>query len=358
MTFTRQVIILAAAQIKIFIRNYRAAFWGLLLSIAYLVIGNQILVITFGERVSVGVCTRDVRIVKDVENALSKSEIKTVHFWRNDLGEKALKNGEVSALISVNNTELTFAASGRDPMLDTQISALLLSVTPRLSHRTIGFGPQFRIKVKNLKTDTLSVITFMTASLLPLLIIHLGLVYCGQFWVLDWEQGQLFTLLASPAHRSALIIGRTIGFALLMVVNLAVSLTVCRFIMTWQMPSSLFLWFLLILLQIFAATGLNFFFAAVCKKFVSFLNVVVIILFVMAFISGVIIPAESLPRWEQILARFTPAFYAVRSMRAVMIGKAPTLAADLMALFAWGVGFYVAGYFFLKRSTIDSRTQG
>ncbi len=358
MTFIRQVLILAAAQIRIFIRNYRAAFWGLVLSIAYLIIGNQILVITFGNRISVGVCTHDLRIAKDVEIALKKSEIQTLHFFRQDIGEKALKNGDVSALISVTDTELTFTASGRNPMLDAQISALLLSITPRLSSRTIGFGPGFRIKVNNLEMKTLSIVTFMTASLLPFLIIHLGLIYCGQFWVQDWENGRIYTLLASPAHRNAIIIGRTIGFSLLMIINLAISLTICRFVMTWQIPSSLLLWFLLILIQIFAATGLNFFFASLCKKFVLYANVVIIMLFLMSFISGVIIPAETLPHWEQILARFTPAFYAVRSMRSVMLGRTPVLIADFLALFGWGAGFYVAGYFLMKRSTIDSKTRG
>ncbi len=358
MTFMKQVIILAVAQVKIFIRNYRAAFWGLLLSIAYLVIGTQILVITFGDRVNVGVCTHDLRVVNDVKEVLKKSGIKTVHYRRNDIGENALKIGEISALISITGSELTFMASGRNPMLDTQISVLLLSITPRLSHRASGFGPQFKIIVKNLEMETLSIVTFMTASLLPLLIIHLGLVYCGQFWVQDWEGGQLYTLLASPARREAIIVGRTIGFALLMIINLTISLAVCRYVMPWQIPSSLLLWFLLILIQIFAATGLNFFFAAVCKKFVLYLNVVVIFLFVMSFISGVIIPAETLPQWEQILARFTPAFYAVRSMRAVMLGRTPVLAADFFTLFAWGAGFYIAGYFLLKRSTIDSKIQG
>jgi len=361
MKYFRQIVLLALTQIRLLTRNRKAAVFGIILSIAYLVVGTQILIVTFGNRVNIGIFSKRNRVVADVKKVMTKAGINTIRFYENSKGEISLKNGSIAALISVHDTpppRVCLSLSGKNPMLDSQIAVLLLAATPALSSSSsTGGRPPLRMEVRNIEVDPIAIITFMTASLLPFLIMHLALTYCGQFWIQDFEGGQLFTFLSSPARRETLVAGRTLGAILFMLLNLIITLSVCRFIVTWKIPSQIFLWVLLIIIQIFAATGLNFFFAALCKKFIIYLNVIIVLLFLMAFVSGVFTPVETLPRWEQILAKFTPAFYAVRSMRAVVLGKTPLLLFDFMMLIAWGIGFYICGYFFLIRSTIDSRAK-
>lgn len=361
MNFIKSIFLFAVIQIKLLVRNKRAAVFGLLLSIAYLVVGTQILVVTFGNRISIGVYSRRVSVVNEVKKVMTKAGIKTIRYDNYREGLAALKSGDISSFVSlVDSTppRLILTLSGKNPMLDNQIATLLLAVTPKLTSGAAGRPAPVKLVVNNIQVSPTSIISFMTASLLPFLIIHLALTYCGQFWVNDWESGRLFTLLFTPVRREAIIIGRSLGSAFLMVVNLIISLAVCRYFVRWNIPANIPLWTLIIFIQIFAGIGLNFFFAALCKKFVLFLNVIVVMIFLLSFISGVFTPAETLPLWEQFIAKLTPTFYAVRSMRAVMLGATKIIPKDLFIIIIWGVAFYIGGYFLLTKTSINDTNRG
>ncbi len=355
----KQILLLALTQIRILLRNRKAAIFGLLLCIVYLTLGNQVLVITYGNNVKVGIFTNLLPVFKDISQTLKQAEVKPVQFYAHHKGMKALEKGEISAFISYRDTIppcLTLALSGKNPILDNQISALLLTLTPKLSTQLSRQGNDLQFNVKNIQVAPSVMVTFMTASLLPFLILHLGLIYCGLSWIHDWEFGQFYTWMLLPTRRSIFVSGRMLGSIILIILNLFITLTVCRYFVTWQLPETFSIWILVILVQIFVATGFHFFFTSVCKKELLYLYITVMLIFLLIFISGTFAPAETMPRWKMLLAHLTPTFYAVRSMRAVMLNNSSLILKDILALTLWGVAFYICGYFYFKRSTIDKNT--
>ena len=53
------------------------------------------------------------------------------------------------------------------------------------------------------------------------------------------------------------------------------------------------------------------------------------------FVSGIVIPVEAMPHWEQTLALFLPMFYAADSFKGVILGTPADYMRDAMILMAW-----------------------
>jgi ABC-2 type transport system permease protein len=68
-----------------------------------------------------------------------------------------------------------------------------------------------------------------------------------------------------------------------------------------------------------------------------------LVIFIFMFVSGTLSPLETMPAWERVLAFMTPMTYAVRAMRAVMLGLDPLLLKDSLIVLVWGVFSYALG---------------
>jgi hypothetical protein len=66
-------------------------------------------------------------------------------------------------------------------------------------------------------------------------------------------------------------------------------------------------------------------------------------------------PLEVMAPWERVVAHVTPAFYAVRMMRAAMLGVTPVLVTDILTLLALGSACFALGYVLFVWSGIQRR---
>jgi len=121
---------------------------------------------------------------------------------------------------------------------------------------------------------------------------------------------------------------------------------------TWPWPPRVGPWLGVIAVQMFAAGGLFFLLAALCRRYRFYVNVCSFMIIALMFVSGAVSPVEIMPDWQRTLAVWSPAFYAVRSMRAVMLGTEPVRAMDLVVVGSWGVVTHILGYVRLVRATI------
>jgi ABC-2 type transport system permease protein len=55
------------------------------------------------------------------------------------------------------------------------------------------------------------------------------------------------------------------------------------------------------------------------------------------FVSGVIIPVEAMPAWEQWGAKFFPMYYSADAFKGVMLGSPSHYGQDAIVLFSWSV---------------------
>src|SRR5262249_27382290 len=104
------------------------------------------------------------------------------------------------------------------------------------------------------------------------------------------------------------------------------------------------------LLSMFCYTCLGLGAACVLKTIRIYTMCVSILGVALMFVSGIIIPVEAMPLWEQIGARSLPLYYSADAFRGVMLGTPADYAGDAFILFAWGcAGMIVAAILLNKR---------
>ena len=68
------------------------------------------------------------------------------------------------------------------------------------------------------------------------------------------------------------------------------------------------------------------------------------------FISGIIVPLEAMPAWEQSIARCMPLYYAADAFKGVFLDTPAHYWQDAFVLSAWSVsGLLMAAYLLSKR---------
>jgi len=350
----RHILALCITHFRLWWRRPLQWITSILLCSAYLLVGTQLLNVQIGSRVHVGLYSKGSPIALDVEKALKSRNITTIRYQDHSKGIEDLEQGKIVALVAFGHRELHLALSGRNPLLDRELDGLLLRIATKVSGRIPQAG---RIVLDHKRHTSEDMTTFMTASLIPFLIMALAMVNCGMHWLRDWEERTVFSFLITPAQRITLLAARTITGSMLALLILLISLSVSRMIITWYFPSDILLWLAIILLQIFFAVGFFFALAAICRKYILYVDVSMLLVILMMFASATIKPIESMAQWECILAWCTPAFYAVRSMRAVMLGAEPLRLLDVCVLSCWGTVCYALGYILLLRSRISGGTR-
>lgn len=350
MHFLQQIPALCLTHFRLWWRRPLQWITSILLCSAYLLVGTQLLNVRIGSRVHVGLFSKGSPYILDVEKELKSHNISTVRYQDYSQGTNDLARGDIVAFIAFGHRQLHLALSGRNPLLDRELDGLLLRIATRVTSRVPQAG---RIVLDHERHTFKDMTTFMTASLVPFLIMALAMVNCGMHWLRDWEDRTIFSFLVTPASRITLLTARTLSGSVLALLILLISLAVSRLFITWYLPSHTLLWLAIILLQIIFGVGFFFALAAICRRYILYVDVSMLIVILLMFASATIKPIESMAQWECILAWCTPAFYAVRSMRAVMLGAEPLRFLDIFVLACWGIACYTIGYILLVRSRIS-----
>jgi ABC-type multidrug transport system permease subunit len=350
MNFLRQILALCQTHFRLWWRRPLQWITSILLCSAYLLVGTQLLNVQIGNRIHIGLYSKGSPFALDVERELNSHNISTVRYEDYSKGVKDLEQGKIVAFVAFGHRQLHLALSGRNPLLDRELDGLLLRIATRVTSRVPQAG---RIVLNHDRHTSEDMTTFMTASLIPFLIMALAMVNCGMHWLRDWEDRTVFSFLATPASRVTLLTARTLSGSVLALLILLISLAVSRLFITWYFPSNILFWLAIILLQIFFAVGFFFALAAICRRYILYVDVSMLIVILLMFASATIKPLESMAQWECVLAWCTPAFYAVRSMRAVMLGAEPLRLLDICVLASWGIACYAIGYAILVRSRIS-----
>jgi ABC-type multidrug transport system permease subunit len=343
MIFFRQILQLSLAHMRMWVRSPRQLFISIILGSAFLIIGNQVFVVRLGPQIAVGIYTPGTP-EKRIQYSFRKIGVTSVAYDSIEAGRSALADGRITALVTYSAEEppvLHLVLAGRNPIVDREIAALMLRVAGDLSDR---YSDTVRVTMENVRYTPGHMTTFMTASLLPFLILCLAYINCGMYWLREWERGTAYTFLATPAYRSAMIISRALAGGILSLIVLACSLVICRLVVPWQLPVALLPWCIQIGIQMWAACGMFFLIAVICRSsLMLFVDVASLAIFIFMFVSGTISPLETMPAWERVIAFMTPMTYAVRAMRAVMLGLEPLLLKDCLIVVTWGAFSYALG---------------
>jgi len=180
-------------------------------------------------------------------------------------------------------------------------------------------------------------------------------VSSGVSIIWDREFGFLKEMLAAPASRQTLVLGRTLGGATTAIIQGLLILVIGIVIAGIQIPSPAhaagILALMIILSCFLVAVGICF--ASLIQEVETFQLVMNLLIMPMFFFSNALFPIDKMPQWLQVISSVNPISYAVDGLRTLMLGSGSfSLGLDFGVSIAGLVISLVAASWLFSRTSI------
>jgi ABC-2 type transport system permease protein len=150
-------------------------------------------------------------------------------------------------------------------------------------------------------------------------VIAMSVMFTGMFSaasiVWDREFGFLREMLVAPVSRTAIVVGKVLGGAVVATFQGVVILALAGLAGVPYDPVMLALLVVLMFAGAFTITAFGVVLAARIKKMQSFFGIMQMAMMPMMFLSGALFPLSGLPAWLSVLTRVNPLTYAVDPLR-------------------------------------------
>ncbi|MFA6471332.1 MAG: ABC transporter permease [Candidatus Latescibacterota bacterium] len=160
---------------------------------------------------------------------------------------------------------------------------------------------------------------FMVPGILVLLVTIITMLLTGFAIVREREMGTLEQLMVTPITRTELILGKTIPFAVLGMVDMMLALFVAKIIYQIPIAGSLFLFLGLSLIYLFCTLGLGILVSTVARTQQQALFLDWYILVFCIIMSGFFLPLENMPKLIYYLTYIDPVRYFMTIVRELFL---------------------------------------
>lgn len=266
-----------------------------------------------------------------------------------DQAKKDLASGKIAALANVAQDPLEdrvqILTEGHDLLIDQQISMGILSVlTQRAKELSLP------LRSASLFPVTFGLRDFVTPGLCAYLCYVLASMNLGFSWIYEWMEKTYRQIILAPHGLRAAIIAKTFMVTIEASVILWLALCLTSPTVGFTVGNNFLGLVGITLVSMFCFTSIGLGFACVLKTIRIYTMTISILGVALMFMSGIIIPVEAMPNWEQAGAKLMPMFYSADAFKAVMLGTPADLTRDVLVLLGWGVfGMTVAAVLLSKR---------
>ena len=200
-------------------------------------------------------------------------------------------------------------------------------------------------QIRAIPTGPIPYLDFMTPGILAQSVLFIAIFY-GIAVIWERDLGILHKMLASPASRGALVLGKALSAAerglsqVIIIYLLAVLIGVH---INWSVLAVLGVLFVVVLGSAVFST-FSLIIACLVRTRERFLGVGQLLTMPLFFASNAIYPISIMPSWLQLISRWNPLTYEVDALRSLMVIGGTTsfgILLDLVALLATTVVFVV-----------------
>lgn len=238
----------------------------------------------------------------------------------NDLSENLYSNREVKIQYLIDGVDgntaniITNYANLATLSFSQKISNEILAVKGIKKYEPIKLDPQFWFNPE-LKTSK-----FLVPGLIAMILIVTAVISVALSLVKEKERGTIEQINVSPLNSLELILGKSLPFVLLALINAGIILVASYFLFGSEVKGSLLLLFLTTLIFLIASTSMGIFISVVSdSQQVAFTLATFISLLPSLILSGFIFPIESMPEIIQIITNVTPVKFFLKILRAIML---------------------------------------
>jgi ABC-2 type transport system permease protein len=240
--------------------------------------------------------------------------------------------------------------------------ALFTWIRPWVYFPTLVVGPTSQVvffaflgRTAHLEDDSWFVVGNAVQSASLAALFGMGFAIDGERWTQT-----LSALLATPANRAALFLGRALPVLLNAAVSAATGFVGGALLLGFRPPlSSIPSLALLVVLGSFACTGLGMLTGAVGLRMRDVPIIANLTMAVLLIFCGVNIPLDKLPRWMHLTADGLPLTHAIAAARDVAAGASlGSVSTPILVEAALGTAYLLAGLVVLRVLETQGRRSG
>ena len=257
---------------------------------------------------------------KEINRYLDDKLAQCVIVIPNDLSEQIYSNREVKIQYLIDGVDgntaniITNYANLATLTFNQNFSNQVLAVKGIKQYEPIKFDPQFWFNPE-LKTSK-----FLVPGLIAMILIVTAVITVALSLVREKERGTIEQINVSPLSSLELILGKSLPFVLLALINAGIILVASYFLFGSEVKGSLLLLFITTLIFLIASTSMGIFISVVSdSQQVAFTLATFISLLPSLILSGFIFPIESMPEIIQIITNVTPVKFFLKILRAIML---------------------------------------
>lgn len=268
----------------------------------------------------------------------------------NDLAQakRDLARGKIIVLASVSQDPLddyvTVWTEGHNPFIDQQMSMGLFGVlTQKTKELTLP------LHSAALFPTIVSLRDYVTPGLAAYLCYVVACMNIGFAWIYEWMEKTYKQISLAPHGLRAAIIAKTFTVMLEASVVLWLALAITHPLAGFALGNNVLGLVLITLLSMFCFTCIGLGVACFLRTIRIYTMVISICGVAIMFVSGMVIPVEAMPKWEQITAYILPMYYSADAFKGVMLGSPAHYFRDILVLLAWAAGGLAVGSLFLSK---------
>jgi ABC-2 type transport system permease protein len=268
---------------------------------------------------------------------------RVVRYRSLETAKQDLFNGKIVALADVSQDPLEdsvlIMTEGHNPFIDYQTSqALLSALTDKSNNLELPLHTAALFPIK------LSLRDYITPGLAAYLCYVLASMNLGFSWIYEWMERTYRQIILAPNGLRAAIIAKTLTVTLEASLVLWLALCITAPLFGFTLGNNFSGLIVCTLASMFAFTCMGLGVACLLKTIRVYTMTVSIFGVALMFVSGIIIPVEAMPTWEQVGAKIFPMYYSADAFKGVMLGTPAHYSLDAVVLTVWaclGLGFAI-----------------
>ncbi len=259
-----------------------------------------------------------------------------------------LAAGKIVALAQVDQDLLEdsvkIITQGYNPLVDDQISmGLLKALSDKSGDLSIPVESTTLFPVK------ISLRDYLTPGLVAYLCYVLACMNLGFSWIYEWMEKTYRQIILAPNGLRSAMIAKTVTVTIEAAIVLWLALLITAPTIGFTLGNNYAGLVAITLLSMFCFTCLGLGIACLLKTIRIYTMTISIAGVAIMFASGIIVPIEGMPQWEQIFAQSFPMYYCADAFKGVMLSIPADYARDAAVLIAWSVIGLLFSFVMLRR---------
>ncbi len=268
---------------------------------------------------------RPVRSVPEAEAALEGNDARVALIIPADFSRHLGRQDPAPVQILFdgsdgNSTNITKAyVEGIVAAYSRQRMTALLNNLAQTSRLNLGAGPKVDPEVRVFYNPELRSSSFMVPGILCMILLLITALLSGMSITREKELGTLEQILVSPVRRIEFILGKTIPFVLVGLIDVVLVLVAAKLLFQIPIRGSLVLLFFSSLIFLFTSLGLGLFGASVSRNQTQILLTIFPFMMPAFLLSGLFFPVASIPAALRWIAYINPLSYFLVIVRGILL---------------------------------------